>query len=96
MRRKSGKYLNHAGKSEMTFFAAGAAPYRLQPAGDFPNMSYVARQDRPVEKSARYAEAAAEIAAVLEGEPDRVARMATVATTGPSPLGCNSPPAVAR
>lgn len=30
-------------------------------------------------KAERYAEAAAEIAAVLEGEPDRTARMATVA-----------------
>jgi len=33
----------------------------------------------PVEKAARYAAVAGEIAAVLEGEPDRTARMATVA-----------------
>ena len=33
----------------------------------------------PAEKALRYAEVAEEIAAVLEGEPDRVARMATVA-----------------
>lgn len=32
------------------------------------------------EKAARYAELAEQIAAVLEGEPDRVARMATVAS----------------
>ena len=32
------------------------------------------------EKAARYAEVAEEIAAVLEGEPNRVARMATVAS----------------
>ena len=43
-------------------------------------MSYVARTDRPADKAARYAEVADEIAAVLEGEPDRVARMATVAS----------------
>jgi len=43
-------------------------------------MSYVARLDRPADKAARYAEVAEEIAAVLEGEPDRVARMATVAS----------------
>lgn len=43
-------------------------------------MSYVARQDRPAAKAERYAELAEEIAAVLEGEPDRVARMATVAS----------------
>lgn len=42
-------------------------------------MSYVARTDRPADKAARYAEVEAEILAVLEGEPDRVARMATVA-----------------
>ena len=32
------------------------------------------------DKAARYAEVAAEIASVLDGEPDRVARMATVAS----------------
>ncbi len=42
-------------------------------------MSYVARDDRPSDKAARYAEVEAEILAVLDGEPDRVARMATVA-----------------
>ena len=42
-------------------------------------MSYVARLDRPADKGERYAEVAQEIAAVLEGEPNRVARMATVA-----------------
>ncbi|HYF22562.1 MAG TPA: GAF domain-containing protein [Caulobacteraceae bacterium] len=43
-------------------------------------MSYAARADRPADKAARYAELAEEIAAVLEGEPNRVARMATVAS----------------
>ena len=43
-------------------------------------MSYVARSDRPADKAARYAEVEAEILAVLDGEPDRVARMATVAS----------------
>ena len=43
-------------------------------------MSYAARTDRPAEKAARYAELAEEIASVLEGEPDRIARMATVAS----------------
>jgi GAF domain-containing protein len=43
-------------------------------------MSYVARADRPADKGARYAELADEIAAVLEGEPNRTARMATVAS----------------
>jgi L-methionine (R)-S-oxide reductase len=43
-------------------------------------MSYVARTDRPADKAARYAEVEAEILAVLEGEPDRVARMATVSS----------------
>jgi GAF domain-containing protein len=42
-------------------------------------MTAVARSEpRPLDKSARYAEAAEEIAAVLEGEPNLVARMATV------------------
>ena len=43
-------------------------------------MSYVARDDRPADKAERYAEVEAEILAVLDGEPDRVARMATVAS----------------
>ena len=43
-------------------------------------MSYVARTDRPADKAARYAEVEAEILAVLEGEPNRTARMATVAS----------------
>jgi len=43
-------------------------------------MSYAARSDRPADKAARYAEVEAEILAVLEGEPNRVARMATVAS----------------
>ena len=43
-------------------------------------MSYVARDDRPADKAARYAEVEDEILAVLDGEPDRVARMATVAS----------------
>jgi GAF domain-containing protein len=36
-------------------------------------------QDRPADKAARYEEAAEEIAAVLAGEPNLTARMATVA-----------------
>jgi len=43
-------------------------------------MSYVARDDRPADKAARYAEVEGEILAVLEGEPNRIARMATVAS----------------
>lgn len=43
-------------------------------------MSYVARDDRPADKAARYDEVEAEILAVLDGEPNRVARMATVAS----------------
>ena len=43
-------------------------------------MSYVARDDRPADKAARYAEVEAEILAVLEGEPNLTARMATVAS----------------
>jgi len=42
-------------------------------------MSYVAR-DRPADKAERYAEVEAEILAVLDGEPNRTARMATVAS----------------
>lgn len=43
-------------------------------------MSYVARDDRPADKAERYAEVEAEILAVLDGEQNRVARMATVAS----------------
>ncbi|WP_333591309.1 GAF domain-containing protein [Brevundimonas sp.] len=43
-------------------------------------MSYIARTDRPADKAARYAEVEIEILAVLEGEPNRTARMATVAS----------------
>lgn len=43
-------------------------------------MSYLARDDRPADKADRYAEVETEILAVLDGEPDRVARMATVAS----------------
>ncbi len=43
-------------------------------------MSYVARDDRPADKTARYAEVEEEILAVLEGEPNLVARMATVSS----------------
>ena len=43
-------------------------------------MSYVARHDRPADKAERYAEVEAEILAVLDGESNRVARMATVAS----------------
>lgn len=42
-------------------------------------MSYLARDDRATDKAARYAELEEEILAVLDGEPSRVARMATVA-----------------
>ncbi|GAD58930.1 GAF domain-containing protein [Brevundimonas sp. BAL450] len=43
-------------------------------------MAYAARDNRPADKAARYAEVEAEILAVLDGEPDRVARMATVSS----------------
>lgn len=43
-------------------------------------MSYVARNDRPADKVSAYLEVESEILAVLEGEPNRVARMATVAS----------------
>ena len=43
-------------------------------------MAYVARNDRPADKTARYQEVEAEILAVLEGEPNVTARMATVAS----------------
>jgi GAF domain-containing protein len=41
-------------------------------------MSHALRTDRPADKAERYAEVAVEIAAVLHGEPNLVARMATV------------------
>ena len=47
--------------------------------GVFP-MAYVARTDRPADKAARYHEVEAEIVAVLDGEPNVTARMATVAS----------------
>lgn len=43
-------------------------------------MSYIARDDRPADKAERYAEVEAEILAVLDGEPNVTARMATVAS----------------
>lgn len=43
-------------------------------------MSYLARDDRPDDKAARYAELEEEILAVLEGEPNLTARMATVSS----------------
>ena len=43
-------------------------------------MSYVARDDRPADKAARYAEVEGEILAVLDGEPNLTARMATVSS----------------
>jgi GAF domain-containing protein len=43
-------------------------------------MSYVARDDRPADKTARYAGVEEEILAVLEGEPNLTARMATVSS----------------
>ena len=43
-------------------------------------MAYAARDDRPADKADRYAEVEAEILAVLDGEPNRTARMATVAS----------------
>ena len=43
-------------------------------------MSYVARDDRPADKAARYAELEAEVLAVLDGEPNVTARMATVSS----------------
>lgn len=42
-------------------------------------MAYAARDDRPADKAARYAELEDEILAVLDGEPNRIARMATLA-----------------
>lgn len=43
-------------------------------------MAYVARTDRPSDKAQRYGEVEAEILAVLDGEPNVTARMATVAS----------------
>lgn len=43
-------------------------------------MSYVPRTDRPADKAACYAEVEGEILAVLEGETNVTARMATVAS----------------
>lgn len=43
-------------------------------------MSYIARDDRPADKAERYAEVEAEILAVLDGESNQTARMATVAS----------------
>ncbi len=43
-------------------------------------MSYIARDDRPADKAERYAEVEAEILAVLDGEPNVTARMATVSS----------------
>lgn len=43
-------------------------------------MAYIARDDRPEDKAARYAEIMEEILAVVDGEPNRTARMATVAS----------------
>ena len=43
-------------------------------------MAYAARDDRPADKVARYAEVEDEILAVLDGELNRTARMATVAS----------------
>lgn len=43
-------------------------------------MSYVARDDRPADKAARYDEVEQEILAVLDGEPNRIAKMATVSS----------------
>ena len=54
--------------------------YMASITGDLRLMSYVARDDRPADKAARYAELEDEILAVLEGEPNLTARMATVAS----------------
>ena len=43
-------------------------------------MAYVAPNDRPADKAARYLEVEAEVLAVLDGEPNVTARMATVAS----------------
>jgi L-methionine (R)-S-oxide reductase len=55
-------------------------PYaRLEPNQE-PPAAYVARTDRPADKAARYLEVEEEILAVLDGEPNLTARMATVAS----------------
>ena len=43
-------------------------------------MAHVIRDDRPADKAERYAEVEGEILAVLDGEPDLTARMATVSS----------------
>jgi L-methionine (R)-S-oxide reductase len=43
-------------------------------------MNHVLRDDRPTDKGQPYAEIALEIASVLDGEPNLIARMATVAS----------------
>ena len=43
-------------------------------------MAQPARSDPPTDKAARYREIAVEIAAVLDGEPNRIARMATASS----------------
>lgn len=43
-------------------------------------VAHIARDDRPADKTDRYAEVIAEICAVLDGEPNLTARMATVAS----------------
>ena len=43
-------------------------------------MAHVARDDRPTDKAECYQEVSEEIRAVLLGEPNRIARMATVAS----------------
>jgi L-methionine (R)-S-oxide reductase len=60
--------------------SGGLAPYIRRPDFWSPPMAYAARDDRPADKAARYAEVEAEILAVLDGEPNRTARMATVAS----------------
>ena len=55
-------------------YMAGLIAFGVSP------MAYVARTDRPADKAARYHEVEAEILAVLDGEPNVTARMATVAS----------------
>ena len=43
-------------------------------------MSYISRDDRPADKAERYAEVEAEILAVLDGETNLMAKMATVSS----------------
>ncbi|MBN8552413.1 MAG: methyltransferase domain-containing protein [Caulobacterales bacterium] len=47
---------------------------------EVPHMAHVARDDRPTDKAERYREVIDEIQAVLAGEHNRIARMATVAS----------------